>query len=668
MQIYMDKLTLPGALPGPETPQPAFCAPQRDLALRADDTLRPAEREGYGRACGARTLPYRMQDRYLRSDAPVSLRAVVMENDRLKALFLPELGGRLWSLFDKRAGRELLFVNPVLRIANLAIRNAWFSGGVEWNLGHTGHHVFTCAPLHCCRVRAADGEEFLRMYQYDATEEQVLQLDFHLPEGAAQLAVQVRIENTLPGPAPLYWWTNTAVPLTPGSRVFSGTGEILYQLGAVEGGEQPGFGICRMPEQPNLPGVDVSYPWRIPRSVEYFFQNSPTAPAPWEVCAEENGLGLFERSTQPLFARKMFCWGGTAGGRHWCDYLSRPGEGDYIEIQAGLAPSQLHTARIAGRGTVQFTQLFGAFDLPAAAVGGPWGEAARRAEARVEALLPAARVEALGKEYAEKALCPCGEPLCWGDGRGGLERLRRQQAGEPGFAAHLVFPAPEKAGGLAPWAAALTGSMLPETDLPLPYMTAPAWLPLLQELAGQPGATRQARFQWAVALAENGQEARAAELLKALAAENDPWALHALGLLAARRGEHREAAEHFLAAYRLEAGRLDPSFAEAALQGLVDLGRWQQAWELWQAIPPEKRTEPLELAAAEAAVKLEQFDFLQGCFGTEYASIREGAVGLANVWFEYRARLACKAQGVPFTPARVDKTIPLPRELDFRMG
>ena len=375
MQLYASQLTLPGTLPGPQDPQPFFRAQVQDLKVPHNGTFHSEDLEGYGVGCGARTLPYRMQDRYTRSDEPVSLPCVVMENEHLKATLLPTLGGRLWSLFDKDEGRELLFENPALRIANLAIRNAWFSGGVEWNLGHTGHHVFTCAPLYCCKVTGQDGEEFLRMYQFEAIQRQVYQLDFHLPDGAKQLAVHVRIENTLNEASPLYWWTNTAVPLTPHTRVFSASGQVLHQLQMTDYGVNPGFGRCEMPCPPTMGGADASYPWDIPFSTEYFFQNERTEPAPWEVAAEEDGRGLFERSTQPLFARKMFCWGNLQGGRHWCDYLSNPGEGDYIEVQAGLAPTQLHTATIGPKAVVSFTQIFGAFTAPAADVAGEWHDA-----------------------------------------------------------------------------------------------------------------------------------------------------------------------------------------------------------------------------------------------------------------------------------------------------
>ncbi len=50
-------------------------------------------------------FPYNQQDLYDRALDPQSFRTAVLENEFLRARFLPELGGRLWSLFDKkRAG------------------------------------------------------------------------------------------------------------------------------------------------------------------------------------------------------------------------------------------------------------------------------------------------------------------------------------------------------------------------------------------------------------------------------------------------------------------------------------------------------------------------------------------------------------------------------------
>lgn len=107
--------------------------------------------EGYGKVNSA--FPYRQLNGYTRELHEKDVKTAVLENEYLKAVFLTEYGGRLWELWDKKTGKNLLYTNDVLRFSNLAIRNAWFSGGVEWNLGIIGHNPLTTEPLYVAKTR-----------------------------------------------------------------------------------------------------------------------------------------------------------------------------------------------------------------------------------------------------------------------------------------------------------------------------------------------------------------------------------------------------------------------------------------------------------------------------------------------------------------------------------
>ena len=665
MAIYRDVLRIKGATLDGINPQPVFRDKKADLYCAEDGSLHPEDHLGFGIGCGARTLPYRMQDRYDRSEKELELQTLVMENDFLKATFLPEYGGKLWSLYAKDEQRELLFVNPVFRFANLASRNAWMSGGIEWNLGHTGHNMFTSDDVFFARVTAPDGEQFLRMYEYEAAHAQILQIDFHLPDGARQLAAHVRIQNARNVDVPLYWWTNIAVPLTDDTRVFSGTPDILFQLILQETGGVPGFGHCHMPNQPNLPGVDLSHPRQIPHSLEYFFQNRKQTVAPWEVSIEKDCRGFMERSTQPLRTRKMFCWGSNTGGRHWCDYLSKDGQGDYIEIQAGLAPTQVHTGILEADQIVSFTQMFGAFTAPESAQNAQWNEALPDVEASIERLLPAANVQKAHSEYLMKSTIPASEILHKGSWYGAMEMSRRKIDGEPPIACHLDFLSPEADSEYAPWFSLLHGQALPESRLPHPYVTDPLWLPYLSRAAEN--GNQETKFQYAVALAENGKMQAAVDILLPLTEQENPWASHALGMLYRREQQLIRASKYLIQAYTWEHGTLDPSFAEDALQSLLDIEQYEKAWELFENIPDTQKTELEELLAASAAVKLDKHAFLSEAYGKVYSAIREGAVGLAEIWYEEQARLAAQRSGIPFRYDQIDRSLPLPRNLNFLM-
>ena len=137
--------TMPAASLGKENPLPDLkSVADAHAQIEIDEaTVSPEEARymGWGRV--NTILPYTIQDGYDRIRRDHAFKAFVLENEFLKATFLPELGGRLWSLYDKEAGRELLHVNPVFQPCNLALRNAWISGGVEWNIGIIGHTPFT---------------------------------------------------------------------------------------------------------------------------------------------------------------------------------------------------------------------------------------------------------------------------------------------------------------------------------------------------------------------------------------------------------------------------------------------------------------------------------------------------------------------------------------------
>lgn len=93
------------------------------------------------------SLPYTMLDDYdLAEKQELEFDSAVLENEHLRAEFVISLGGRLWSLYDKDAKRDLLTNNTEFLPCNLGIRNAWFAGGAEFNCGRRGHDANTCRP------------------------------------------------------------------------------------------------------------------------------------------------------------------------------------------------------------------------------------------------------------------------------------------------------------------------------------------------------------------------------------------------------------------------------------------------------------------------------------------------------------------------------------------
>ncbi|PYI69126.1 DUF5107 domain-containing protein [Arthrobacter livingstonensis] len=383
-------------------------------------------------------FPYQLQDAYSRETSPTELTAVVLENEHLKATFLPQLGGRLWQLRDKNAGKELLHTGNRIQFANLALRNAWFAGGIEWNIGTRGHSPTTCSPLHTAIVHAPDGQEVLRMWEFDRLREVVFQIDAWLPADSKVLFTAVRIRNPNDRAVPMYWWSNAAIPLTPETRVIAPAAR-AYATGY--------DGSMTVVAPTDFHGTDATWPARNPHAADFFFDLAPNQRR-WEVAMDDAGDGLALVSSPRLRGRKLFVWGENPGGHRWQDWLTPSGGGpsasgqgsdnspgsestvprQYAEIQSGLAQTQFEHVSMPAGESWQWVEAYGNAALDPAIGGGDWDSAVSHGAERVEALVSAGGVDAALDDAARWADLPPSEFVVAGNGWGALERSRRRAA------------------------------------------------------------------------------------------------------------------------------------------------------------------------------------------------------------------------------------------------
>ena len=157
--IRFEDYPIPSANLGEENPMPDIKnVSYIHAGYECTDRLTKEEMRWIGKGMLRTMLPYKTQDGYDRARKERVFKAAVLENRFLRAVFLPEIGGRLWSLYDKTLGKELLFKNPVYQPCNLGLRNAWFAGGVEFNVGIKGHNPLTCSPLFAETAQTTEGE------------------------------------------------------------------------------------------------------------------------------------------------------------------------------------------------------------------------------------------------------------------------------------------------------------------------------------------------------------------------------------------------------------------------------------------------------------------------------------------------------------------------------
>ncbi|MFI1094327.1 DUF5107 domain-containing protein [Streptomyces sp. NPDC020917] len=679
-------VTLPAVPLGAENPLPALSPLDEVHQVDAGDRDRlPADMaRQIGYAPLRSMLPVRLRDGYGRDRAPAALDAIAIENDLVRATVLPGLGGRLYSLVHKPTGRELLYRNPVFQPANFALADAWFSGGVEWNLGATGHCAHTCAPLHAARVPAPDGGEMLRLWEWERLRDLPFQIDMWLPAESEFLYVGIRVRNPHDRTVPAYWWSNMAVPETEHTRVLA-PADAAYHFDYTRA-------LSRVPvPAPHGEGsTDITYTTRSLHAADYFFDIEGDDRR-WITALDAGGHGLVQTSTDVLRGRKLFLWGSGRGGQRWQEWLTEPGSGGYLEIQAGLARTQLEHIPMPADSAFSWLEAYGPLAAdPARVHGDDWTAARAEAAERLEAALPRATVDAAYAAWLEHADTEPKDVLATGSGWGALE-TERSRADLPG----TPFPAATLGDAQKPWLELLLAGVFPRPAAdtpPGPALVAPQWRDLLESASTYPGNEWFLDYylgisQWAAG--DRAQAVRSWE--RSAGARPSPWALRALAVAEAAAGQPQQSAERYLAAYAClreqqpaAAAQPGPAQDEAravqrallleAVPALIDAGRPADAERLLDE-PAAGGTAPLDggriqLLRAQAALAGGDAAGARAIFdeGFTVENLREGDEALSDTWYAIAERLLAGDGPVDDAiRARARTTHPLPAAYDFRM-
>jgi hypothetical protein len=560
-------------------------------------------------------LPYLLQDDYSRELAPQETSVAILENDYLRAIVLLDFGGRLWSLEDKVGDRELLYNNQRMQFGNLGLRNAWFPGGVEWNLGTTGHTALTCSPVHAVSLELTDGASGLRIYEWERMRDLVYQVDFRLGPESRYLAVDIKVTNPNSHAVPVYWWSNIAVASSAGTRV------VVPSRSAFE------FTYTRRLHRVPVPGsslIDLTYPHAATQTADYFFELDPER-LTWIAAVDAAGVGLLQASTRRLRGRKLFTWGNSPGGRRWQEFLTGSSE-SYFEIQAGLTRTQLEHVPLGPGDSWSWSEVFGPVSVPVEAVHGEWVDAIEC----MESAIAEARIESVLNERSETNDYRQGEPLHSGSGWGALESLRREVSQEqPSPVIDLLFPRSSLGEDQEPWIALLeTGTLPPGT--PRSYVVGRPWSDLLEEAVDSAASMlHRGVVQWNV----GHREAAVKAWEVAYALEPDSWlALRNIAAASGLMGEPIRSAEQYLRALDLM-----PDVAQLrveAIEALIAANRFSEAIELSQAAPESSFAGRFRFLQAWAAVLHGEIWLAESILesGLEIADLREGEVSLSDLW------------------------------------
>lgn len=586
--------------------------------------------EGYGRRQNA--YPYRQYNTYTRELSEREVETAVLENRYLKAVFLPEYGGRLWELWDKEAGKNLLYTNDVIQFSNLAVRNAWFSGGVEWNIGVIGHNPFTIDSLYTARLKDERGNPILRMYEYERIRKVAYQMDFWLEPESRFLNCRMRIANESTEVVPMYWWSNMAVPEYAGGRiVVPAQKAFTYADGAV-------FKV----DIPMVKGIDVTDYQKIERSVDYFF-DIPEEDPKYIANVDRNGYGLLQLSTKRLRSRKLFCWGNQDASDHWQEFLTDQA-GRYVEIQAGLAKTQYGCLPMAPNTAWEWLERYGAIQIPEENITKNHIERSRQLTEWIRLEGIPEDMEATLKRTKETAKKQA-LLLSSGSGYGALKSRGK-------LTKHLEFSLNSEA--LKSWSRFFETGILHKPD----PKDAPDEFLIEQENVSFLEANREknennwyARYQLGIGyyLKEDYQKAEE-EFRASFRLEENVWALHGLSCTCLRTERKKEAADYISRGILMR--KKEVSFLKEGFKILYLCEAFGQICSCYEQLDlPLQNIGKIRFyyvsALHRSGCDKEAYGLLEKDGGLMMEDIREGEDSLAGLWCELNESLFGKKETVP---------------------
>ena len=258
--------------------------------------------------------------------------AVFIENEFLKIMILPELGGRVQRAYDKIRNRDFVYYNQVVKPALVGLTGPWISGGIEFNWPQH-HRPSTFEPIDFTIEENSDGSKTVWVNEVEKMFRTKGMAGFTLYPDKAFLEIKVRFYNRTPFPQTFLWWANPAVKVNDYYQsVFPPDVHAVFDHGKRDVSDFP-IATGTYYKVNYAPGTDIS-----------MYKNIPVPTSYMAVQSKYDFIGCYEHDTQAGMlhvanrhvstGKKQWTWGNGDFGQAWDRNLTDE-DGPYIELMCG---------------------------------------------------------------------------------------------------------------------------------------------------------------------------------------------------------------------------------------------------------------------------------------------------------------------------------------------
>lgn len=290
------------------------------------------EKRVYQGSSGA-VYPYPVIEKIADEKTDKTYHAIYIENEYIKVMILPELGGRVQMAYDKIKKRHFIYYNRVIKPALVGLTGPWISGGIEFNWPQH-HRPSTFLPVDYTIEHNPDGSATLWVSEMEKMFHQKGMAGFTLRPGKAVLEITGKLYNRTPFPQTFLWWANPAVAVNDFYQsVFPPDVHAVFDHGKRDVSTFP-IATGTYYKIDYSAGVDISNYRNIPVPTSYMAINSEfNFVGGYENDTNAGVLHVSNHHTSP--GKKQWTWGNGDFGKAWDRNLTDE-DGPYIELMAGV--------------------------------------------------------------------------------------------------------------------------------------------------------------------------------------------------------------------------------------------------------------------------------------------------------------------------------------------
>jgi len=292
-------------------------------------------------------------DRTHKEDKEYTL--VTLENEYVKIEILPEIGGRIYSAYDKTTGYDYFYKQHVIKPALIGMLGSWISGGVEFNWPFH-HRASGFMPCDFTVEELSDGSAVCHLSEHDPIDRMKGMVSIILRPGETSLETKMRLYNRTAVEKSFLWWENAAVPVNEQYQIFFPQ-DVSY------------VNFHYLKSRTTYPiagnGVFNGIPMDTDRDISWH-KNTKQATSYFACASDYDFFGGYDHGKECGVVhigdhhvspgKKMFTWAYCQLSKSWENALTDT-DGEYAELMAGsYSDNQPNFAWLAAYETKEFSQ------------------------------------------------------------------------------------------------------------------------------------------------------------------------------------------------------------------------------------------------------------------------------------------------------------------------